>query len=304
MPFVLRKWYFDCVTPRGDAFIGYWARLRWDIVRVRYASTLVAPAGGEARERLTFLPVAAPAPSPRGLRWRCRRLGLASAWHARAPAIERRLLGNASAESGAAWLDASEPGIAWDCLAPAATARVRVRGRTLSGLGYAERLTLTLEPWRLPFHTLHWGRFLARGGRSLVWILWESDDDDATASTRASPLPATPPGPVVRPPAAAGGSPGSACFVFVDSRPADVLEFAPDRLVTGEGAQLTLARERALRAGPVVSAPLRALPWLGPRVPPAFLAAREEKWLSRGTLVSPGAAPVAGWAIHEIVRFR
>ncbi len=292
MPFVLRKWYLDCVTGRGDAFIGYSARLRWNALRVRYTSALVAPAAGAPSEELTFLPVGQPEPTPRGLRWRCRRLGLVGAWHARAPAIERRLLGSAAA-----------PAIDWSCTAPSARARVQVRGASLPGVGYAERLTLALEPWRLPFHTLHWGRFLA-GPHALVWIVWEGDAADAGHG--ASAPPATGPERVVQPPAGAGGSPGSACFVFWDGRPCEVIEFSPSRLVTAGGAVLELARERVLRAGPVVSAPLRALPCLGARVPPSFLAAREEKWLSRGSLC-PGkvsSAPLTGWAIHEIVRFR
>ncbi len=292
MPFVLRKWYLDCVTARGDAFIGYSARLRWDALRLRYTSALVVPATGDATETLSFLPVGAPSPTPRGLRWRCRRLGLVGAWHARAAPIERRLLGHGEAEAG----------IEWCCVAPAARARVHVRGSSLPGLGYAERLTLALEPWRLPFHTLHWGRFLA-AGHSLVWIVWEGD---AAAGHGAAALPSAAPEQLVQPPAGASRPPGSACFVFWDSRPCEVVEFSPSRLVTAGGAVLELARERVLRAGPIVSASLRALPCLGARVPSSFLAAREEKWLSRGCL-RPGrlsSAPLTGWAIHEMVRFR
>lgn len=256
--FLLRKWYLDCVTARGDVYIGYSARLRWDAVRVCYTSSLVAPAAGAVAEKATVLPVGAPAPSRRGLRWRCRRLGLVGAWHARAASIESVLLGDRAAE------------IEWACLQPAAAVRLHVGEAALAGLGYAERLTLALPPWQLPFHTLHWGRFVAPGA-SLVWIAWEGDG-------------------------------GGARFLYRDARPAELAQFAPDRLVAADGATLELAPERVLRSGPIVSQHLHALPCIAARVPDSFLAAREEKWLSHAVLECPGAAPVSGWAIHEIVR--
>src|SRR2546423_3960326 len=44
-------------------------------------------------------------------------------------------------------------------------------GGRLEGLGYAERLTMTIPPWRLPFEELRGGRFLSDGD-ALVWINW------------------------------------------------------------------------------------------------------------------------------------
>lgn len=63
--------------------------------------------------------------------------------------------------------------IDWECRQPAADARVRLAGgREITGLGYAERLRMTIPPWRLPLRTLRWGRFLA-AGESWVWIDWQ-----------------------------------------------------------------------------------------------------------------------------------
>jgi len=256
--FRLRKWYLDCVTARGDAFIGYSARLRWHGVRLGYAAALVAPEPGDVVETHTFLPGRGPSRSANGVRWRCRRLGLAGVWRARSAPIERCLL-----QTGAGGID-------WACVAPHAAARIHTPKGTLGGLGYAECLTLTLEPWSLPFRTLHWGRFLA-GGASLVWIVWEGDE--------------------------------GARHVFRDSRPCETAEFSPCRIVLADGGTLELARSRVLRSAPVVSAALRSLPGLARRLPGSFLLAREDKWLSRGRLEMPGTPPVSGWAIHEVVRF-
>ncbi len=257
--FTLRKWYLDCASARGDAFIGYSARLRWGGLRLGYASALVAPAGADPVEMHTFFPGLPPAARGDRLRWRSGRLGVAGGWRPRTGPVRRTLLGDARA------------GIEWECLAPAAAARVHCPAGRLSGLGYAERLTLTLEPWRLPFHTLHWGRFLSRS-TSLVWIVWEGDV--------------------------------SARLLLRDSQPCGTLDFSPERIATADGGVLLLARERVLRDGPIVSPALRSVARLARRIPPPFLAATEEKWLSHGCLELPGSPPVTGWAIHERVRLR
>ena len=278
--FRLRKWYLDCVAPRGaevDAFIGYWARLDWGALRLGYASALHVPAAGDAAERHTFLPGRGPALSSQGVRWPCRRLGISAAWHRSAPPIRRTLL------------DSPAGRIEWDCLLPAGPARLRLPGDGLAGLGYVERLELTLEPWKLPFRTLHWGRFLAPGA-SLVWIAWEGDD--ATPATTS--------------PVGSSSGDSEARWVFRDSRPVEVVEFSPSRLVTRDGtaeAALQLECARVLRSGPVVSPALRSVAALATRIPAPFLTAREEKWLSRGRLESPERKSIHGWAIHEIVNF-
>ncbi len=255
--FRLRKWYLDCVSARGEAFIGYSARLRWGGLRLGYASALLAPAAGEPIETHTFFPGLPPASGRRGVAWRCHRLGVRGAWRARSEPVRRLLLGEAAA------------GIEWACVAPAAAARIAAPAGTLAGLGYAEELTLTLEPWRLPFHTLHWGRFLAPSA-ALVWIVWEGDT--------------------------------GARLLLRDSRPRALAEFAPGRIVDADGDSLELTRDRVLRSGPIVSPALRSVARLAKRLPARFLSAREEKWLSRGRLQRAGAPPVTGWAIHEIVR--
>ncbi len=257
--FRLRKWYLDCVSARGEAFIGYSARLRWGGLRLGYASALLTPAAGDALESHTFFPGAAPAGGVRGVAWRCRRLGVRGAWRSRSEPVRRLLLGDAAA------------GIAWECVAPSAATRIRAPAGTLAGLGYAEELTLTLEPWRLPFHTLHWGRFLAPSA-TWVWIVWEGDAGER--------------------------------LLLRDARIGAPAEFAPCRIVGEDGDSLELTRERVLRSGAIVSPALRSVGRLMKRLPTRFLSAREEKGLSRGRLRVPGSPPITGWAIHEIVRLR
>ena len=43
------------------------------------------------------------------------------------------------------------------------------------GTGYAERLELSIRPWRLPIRELRWGRFVSEGA-SMAWIDWQGAD--------------------------------------------------------------------------------------------------------------------------------
>ena len=162
--FLLTKWYLDLVTPEGTALIAYAARLRWGRFRLAYASVLVSEPSREARETRAFGGGGAwPRLDGDRLIWTPPRLGVDGTWDRAAPGIRRRLLKT----------DAGE--IRWKCEMPSGRASVTVGGRTFDGLGYVERLSLSIPPWNLPFRTLHWGRHTS-AGHSLVWIDWTGED--------------------------------------------------------------------------------------------------------------------------------
>ena len=159
--FILAKWYLDAVDDRGNAFIGYAARLRWGALRVRYRSVLWSPADGAATARHTLRPTRPPMREPgEGIHWRCAPLHLDGRWEPDAPPIRRRLFRDA------------ESSVVWDCVAPAARVSLSLGPRRLAGRGYVERLILRGRPWRLPIDRLRWGRFAAPGA-ALTWIDWE-----------------------------------------------------------------------------------------------------------------------------------
>ena len=51
--------------------------------------------------------------------------------------------------------------IVWTCLQPGSRVNISLGDRQLAGLGYAECLSVTLPPWRLPLSELRWGRFVS-----------------------------------------------------------------------------------------------------------------------------------------------
>jgi hypothetical protein len=173
---------------------------------------------------------------------------------------EQRLL-----DSGDGWVD-------WRCEAARGDVIVECDNReTLRGDGYAECLSMTLPPWRLPIDTLRWGRWIAADGdRSVVWIDWHG------------PQPLT--------------------AVFVDGQIQQASIVGDERIETG-GAALTLTDRHTL-CSRSLSDTLGALrPVLAPLLPQSWLAVEDCKWRSRGTLRSAGRPDESGWVIHEHVRW-
>jgi len=156
----LSKWYCDCVTESGQAFIGYHAHLRAGFLDIPYAATILGAGGGSAVQQTSFRKTPAPVLEESGLRWSSPSLGVKGVWVPDIQPCRRTLL--------------ASPGtsIVWRCHVPRARTRVEVGKETvLVGLGYAEQLFISQKKWRIPFSELLWGRFLSPGD-VLVWIEW------------------------------------------------------------------------------------------------------------------------------------
>lgn len=256
--FLLTKWYLDVVTEEGTAVIAYAARLRWGRLRLAYASVLVSEASRQACEQRAF-GTGRPWPRLDGdrLTWAEPRLGIVGTWERAAPAIRRRLLKN----------DAGE--IRWACEMPCARASVTAGHRTFEGLGYAERLSLSIPPWKLPFRTLHWGRHTS-AGHSLVWIDWAGED------TRRYVW-------------ADGVEQPDACL---DARAVCRLD---------QETTLRLDDVRDICHQPALARIAGRVPGLTRRVAGPVAAMREHKQIARGTIERRGDAARAGWTLFETV---
>jgi hypothetical protein len=160
MSFLLSKWYMDCVSENGGAFIGYVASLRWRGLSLHYSSVLHYVHGKEVEVDISLQESTIPQVKGSSIQWSSPRLGVSGKWEAIAQPIKRSLL------------EMPAGSIQWHCLQPRARAEISIgNGQRLAGLGYVEHLTMTIPPWRLPFDELRWGRFLSDED-SLVWINW------------------------------------------------------------------------------------------------------------------------------------
>lgn len=162
--FRLHKWYLDVVTDQGDALIAYAARLRWRQLRLGYAAVLHSPPSAPAREISHFGRIGRPKLEDDVLVWDQASLHLRGRWHRSSPAVRRTLLRT------------SDGAIRWTCHQPSARATVECEGWALNGVGYVERLSLTIPPWKLPFRHLRWGRH-ASDRHAVVWINWSGRDN-------------------------------------------------------------------------------------------------------------------------------
>jgi len=255
----LTKWYVDCVDAAGRSAIVYWSALSWRGIQLSVHNLALHEPGMPARYWGGFSRASEPEIRGGDLAWRPGALD----W-----SLEGRALGG---PFGMRLLERDEGAVDWQCEACPLRLDVTLPGgRTLSGLGYAERLTLGLAPWALPIDELRWGRWIAgTGERSMVWIDWRG----------SHPLTVT----------------------FVDGSLKTPGSVGDDRIVAG-GCALTLSNQRLLHHRAVRDVVGDAGP-LTRLLPEAWLDVQDRKWMSLGTLETAGAPPATGWAIHEIVRF-
>jgi hypothetical protein len=249
--FNLSKWYLDCVTDLGDAVIAYTGNLHWGTVRLHYSSILEAT-GERIVERHSVRRQVQPEAEDSFISWRSKALAVDGVWERVSPAVRETVY---SSEQGR---------IDWNCLIPLARARLCER----SGLGYVEHLTMTIAPWKLPIHTLRWGRFTSPSDW-MTWIDWQGEFARRTVYINGDTL---------------------LCSKIED-----------DQLEGEDETRLVMDCSLVLRNGPLGTTALSAVPGIGRMFPLRLLRITECKWRSRARLQRKGKPPVEGWAIHETV---
>lgn len=253
-PFTLTKWYLDCVTAEGDAAILYSGVLGWQGISLAYNSILTVSAGRvESHSSMARAHVRADA---KQVEVHAPRLGIAGSW--------RRL-----GQSFRARVYEGELGfIEWNCLQTGSAVRLTVGDRTLNGTGYAECLTVTVPPWRLPMEQLRWGRFVS-ADRTLAWIDWQGDYNNS--------------------------------FAVLDGRQVALNAVNEEEAVIEEG-RLRMSQSLPLRTGKLGATVLPSAPRLRRLLPRSLAAIEEHKWRSRGVLTCDGKSS-DGWVIHEVVHW-
>jgi hypothetical protein len=132
------------VGETGDLAILYSADLRWRGLSIHYGSELTYRDGLPARTTHSL---------------RKSSIEAEGRWDAIDPPLAPTTI-----------FESEEGAVQWSCLRPRAEASIH----GVCGLGYMERLELTLPPWRLPIRQLRWGRFLSRKD-AVIWIEWTGD---------------------------------------------------------------------------------------------------------------------------------
>jgi hypothetical protein len=139
----------------------------------------------------------------------------------------------------------------------------------MQGFGYAERLDLTVAPWKITIGELQWGRFLSATD-SLVWIR-------------------------------TGGAQRTTIAVH-NGQDVRLSHIEPESVRLESGPALELDCGRTLRTGRLSDTVLPAAPVLERFFPRSILNLRETKWCSHATLTTKDRTST-GWAIHEVVEW-
>ena len=167
-------------------------------------------------------------------------------------------------EFGATLLESPDGSVNWQCVMPSADARLRVGDRELHGRGYAEILTMTLPPWKLPIDELRWGRFIG-DAHSIVWIDWRG----------RHPL----------------------TLILRDGVTVEGL--VRDDEVTSGDVALSISDSVPIRAATLGE----SLPRVAAVLPGRLGSAKERKWCSRSTVRRGTQVIDRGWVVHEVVTF-
>ena len=251
--FRLEKWYFDVAESAGRAHIAYWARLSWLGLAVTWQSVASYARRAEPRRKQSL-----------GVRAGPQREGDCISW------VSTPLRARVAVDPAiAGFAEQLASGVRWECFAPSAHVELEIGDQVTRGVGYAERITLSVAPWQLPIRELRWGRWCSDdASKSVVWIEWRAEKNQS--------------------------------WVYVDG--VATTARVGDDSVGNDHFWLALGDTQVLEQrsfGEVAS----RIPRLARMLPTSMHDMKEEKWLSRGLLHEGGLPPTAGMSIHEVVTF-
>ena len=154
---------------------------------------------------------------------------------------------------------------------PRSLAQIDLAGSRYIGIGYVERLTLTLPPWRLPFTFLLWGRH-ASASCSVIWIAWRGEDER--------------------------------CFIWHNGRPQSdaVLRERSIQGLTG-GAELRIGEPRDVCARPALEQLVNRLPDAARSLAQPVAAMFEHKMVAPSRVIAVDGETDIGWTVFEEVRW-
>lgn len=259
----LDKWFLDIVTEEGEAMVFYAAKLKWHGIEVPYTSWLHNDPVKGVSIRSRFRKVQMPEKSGSWITWKDPHYEVEGEWMALAAPLHARTY-----ESEEGHLD-------WNCFQPRSEVKLKIQGKEVKGLGYAEQLVLTAEPWKIPINDLRWGRYGSKEDY-MVWIEMRGEEQQQWLWYNGEKI--------------------------ENTQIEDAHIAIPEKgIVLDLDQSVVLESEKKVLQ--VVKDLIKFLPGINKSMPMQFLMAEEHKWLSRGVLKKGGQPASTGCAIHEWVNF-
>lgn len=254
--FELQKWYFDCVGPHGKVFIGYAAKLRLYLISLNYGCTITVKNGkSEQKQSFSFGKLKE---NKECLEWSNNSLGLNGKW-----------IGKNGTNKNILY-QGKEGKIVWQCLKPNASVLINQDGKIIEGVGYVEKLYITVPPWKLPFEELRWGRFISNNKKKyLIWIDWKGEL--------------------------------SKNWIWTEKEISSGI--IKDNTISTKKQKLILYDSKAIRLGKVSDSLLGKLKFLSNLFPKKMSNIDERKYLNSGDLFLKDGSKISGSSINEIVKW-
>lgn len=263
-PFSLSKWYLDCCTKEGEACIIYAAELTLYGIKLTYSSHLLCSPEGTLETKQTFLNGSLPVlKEDSTIVCDSSKLNFHGTWSPLTPPAPRI---NQYEKNGKY--------CHWTCLQAKSQVDLSLSGRAITGIGYAERLDMTLPPWELPVKQLYWGRFHGEKGTTLSWIIWEGSFPFSILLRGNTPIKAD-----------------------------DLLASPSGNTLSWGNHSLFFHQTHIIRTGKIGDTVLPSLPsMIKGLLPQKILNLKENKWFG-DAVFSSGEEKERGTAIHELVSF-
>lgn len=245
----------------GNLFIGYSAELRWNRIRIHFTNGFEYFDDSGLNEQKTLKYFPRPDMNSEHLTWTLPTWNIRASWDRIDPRILSELLHN---DYGF---------IQWNCHFPRAQSVISISGKeSIRGLGYAEKLELTIKPWNLPFHELHWGRYLSEND-TIIWIAWFGRENFS--------------------------------ILYHNGKPFSDAIIAENEVQFNQGLnRLAFNDTIDLRKGSLKDTALSHLTKITKLFPKQIIRTFENKWRSKGTFKIGGKALSKGWVIHEVVEWK
>ncbi|MES2765596.1 MAG: hypothetical protein V4642_07005 [Bacteroidota bacterium] len=254
--FHLSKWYMDAISADGDVLICYAAHLKWGLLSIPF-SQIIFHAGSFIAKTGLFKNAVFPKSQDGFLKLK---IG------------EDELTWNQLAEAKKFTLYDSPRGkIEWNVMMPSAAFTTNSGEFFKNGLGYIEKLEMTIPPWKLPISQLRWGRFVSEK-TYCTWIEWKGDHPKI--------------------------------LVICDGEVFENAEISEEEIyIPQKDLRLKLSKQKILREGNIGGTAFKKIPFFHVIFPSKVLKMYEWKARSFGEIFKNGEKISHGWAIHEIVRF-
>jgi hypothetical protein len=254
--FSLEKLYLDCIDDRGNCFIIYMARLQIFFVRMSYSSLIFSDSAGLATGK-SYLMKSGKDESADQLILANNILQIEGQWKRIDNPIPVFI-----------YSDNNDHKLEWYCHHPKALAEIKFKGSLFRGFGYAETLSLTIQPFELPMEELRWGRFLS-DRYTIIWINWK------------------------------GVHPVNKLFCngleYTDSI------FEEERIIFAGGTYILYFNEIfVIRKGKLANLFSR-MPWMKIFFSNSILNTNENKYKAKSILSRNQEISSSGWALYEIV---